>query len=328
MFFKLVITSFILLPFLLFFSVKPEKNLLIFNEEKTISESIVENKEDLPGCGCNKVKKLITLPIAKEKEIIKTELNNDLILDSKAVAVVDIDKQQLLYQKNVEQKFPIASLTKLMTAIIFNELDVDLEKEIIFSEEDEQELKNYFSPGESIGKLYISPGDKVKVKDLLYSSLIGSANNATLALVRSTGLNMKEFVKRMNEQAQVLGLKNTFFKEPTGLDPGNVSTDLEVARLAEYAFANDLIKEITTTAKYSFQTINTKEWHTIINTNWLINSLPGLFGSKTGYLEEAGCCIAVGVRNNNRNFIVVLLGAKDSKTRFEELKKIIDWALK
>lgn len=269
-------------------------------------------------------------PVAKDKNNIVKQaiLNDNLKIESKSAIIIESKTGEILWQKDADQKSSIASLTKLMTAIIFIESKTDLNKEVIFTKEDDEKIKEYYSPEDSIGKIYVKPGDKMKVKDLLYSSLVGSANNATMALARSTGLSEEEFVRRMNERAQVLGLKNTFFEEPTGLDKNNVSSASDISHLASYAFKNSLIRRVTTTKKYSFKIINSKKWHTINNTNWLLGSLGGVFGSKTGYLEEAGYCITTGVNNKGKEAIITLLGAKDSNTRFKELKELANWILK
>lgn len=325
---RFLITGFILASFPLFIWVAPIKNFLVSEPAET--QPSIEIEEENNGLESEiiikeKIEQINILPIIENKNKSQETIEG-LDLTSRAIAVIDINKQQARYQKNAEQKFPIASLTKLMTVIIFFELNIDLEKEVIFSEEDNNDIKKYFLPGESTGKLYLTPGEKIKVKDLLYSSLVGSSNNATIALARSTGLTREMFIKRMNERARTLGLKNTIFKEPTGLDSGNVSTALDISRLAEYAFKNKLIRKVTTTPKYSFQTLETKNWQTVVNTNWLIGSFPGLYGSKTGYTGEAGDCVVVGIENNDKNFIIALFGAKDSAARFKELEEVATWA--
>lgn len=327
---RFLITGFILASFPLFIWVAPIKNFLV--SEPAEKQPSVEIEEENNGLEPEiiikeKIEQIKILPIIENKSK-NQEAIKGLNLTSRAIAVIDINKQQARYQKNAEQKFPIASLTKLMTAIVFVESNINLEKEVIFSEEDNNDIKKYFLSGESIGKPYLTPGEKIKVKDLLYSSLVGSSNNATIALARSTGLTREMFIKRMNERARTLGLENTVFKEPTGLDSGNVSTVLDIARLAEYAFKNGLIRKVTTTPKYSFQALGIKNWQTVINTNWLVGSLPGLYGSKTGYTVEAGDCIVVGIENNDKNFIIALFGAKDSAARFKELEEVVIWAQK
>lgn len=323
---RMVIAGFTLSLSFLFFLMTPAGKSAKVEKEK-FSREIVSAA--LSGNGiASRPGSFKTFPIAEEKRNFRIASVEGLSLTSRAASVMDVKNQRLIYQKNAEQKFPIASLTKLMTAIIFIETKTDLNKEVIFSQEDNKEIEEYFAPGEAIGKLYLNPGETLKIKDLIYSSLVGSANNATMALVRSTGLSIKEFVRRMNERAQVLGLKNTFFKEPSGLDSGNVSTASDIARLADYAFKNNLISKITAAKKYSFQTLNTKKWHTIKNTNWLIGGLNGIFGSKTGYLNEAGYCLTTAIRNKDKEVIITLLGVKDNKTRFEELKRVAQWILK
>ncbi len=327
---RFLITGFILASFPLFIWIAPIKNFLVSEPAETppsIEIGEENNNRLTPEIIKEEIEQIKILPVIENKNKSQ-EIIEGLDLTSRAAAVIDINKQQARYQKNAEQKFPIASLTKLMTAIIFFELNIDLKKEVVFSEADNNDIKKYFLPGESTGKLYLTPGDKIKVKDLLYSSLVGSSNNATIALARSTGLPREMFIKRMNERARTLGLENTVFKEPTGLDSGNVSTALDISRLAEYAFGNEQIRKITTTPKYSFQISETKNWHTVINTNWLVGNLPGLYGSKTGYTGEAGDCIVVGIENNDKNFIIALFGAKDSAAKFKELEEVAIWAQK
>lgn len=242
---------------------------------------------------------------------------------ARAAVVFDSDSEQFLYEKNSQELLPIASLTKLMTAMVFLETNPVWTKTMEILPEDDR-----------IGaKIYIYKGEIVTLRDLFYSVLVGSANNATVALVRSTGLSEEEFVKKMNEKAQELGLTQTKFYDATGLDPQNVSTAKDVARMMRAALGYKKIREALSTVEYEFSTLNTNAHHRIKNTDVLLESFLNqspytILGGKTGYLDEALYCFAVGVRDKNgKNIIVVTLGTPSSDERFLQAKGLIYWAL-
>ena len=165
------------------------------------------------------------------------------------------------------------------------------------------------------------------VRDLFYSSLVGSANNATKALARSTGLSEVDFIQRMNDKARSLGLANTKFYEVTGLDPDNHSTVHEYVRIARMAFSNSAIMEALTTQEYTFETIDKKIQHLIRNTNQLLqDSDLTLIGAKTGYLDEARFTFACQAERDGHEIFVVLFGSHSSAARFAEAKEIIQWS--
>lgn len=196
---------------------------------------------------------------------------------------------------------PIASLTKLMSAMVAldHHGDLDQEQSILLEE---------FTIG---GNLHIVPGvEIVTVRDLLYASITGSANNAALALARSTGLSREEFVREMNRKAVALGLEHLSFADPTGLSPQNVGTAYEVARLAAVAFTDyPLIRDAASRGEYTIVTRNTKREHVLKNPNLLLRRSPGLLaGSKTGYLDEALYCLVLAQRTPGGLLIAVTLG--------------------
>ena len=226
----------------------------------------------------------------------------------------------IVYSKNYNKVLPIASLTKLMTAVVFLETGTPFDTVVTYQAGDN-----------AIGsKLYISPGETILVKDLWYTMLVGSANNATNALVRASGLSQVEFVSRMNKKAKDLGLSATVFADPTGLEPTNVSTVYEAAKIARRAFADFKILQGTTTPVYSFMTINTGQAHTIKNTaKTIFDSKLNIIGMKTGYLDEAGYNFILKARwdRNSPAVISVILGAGSDRQRIDEANALTNYSL-
>lgn len=224
-----------------------------------------------------------------------------------------------LWQRNPNLVLPIASLTKLTTALVFLDTQPDFSKEVTYEKSDDAE-----SDG---GTLLIRPGETLTVGDLFYSSLIGSANNATKAMVRSTGLSADEFVQRMNDKVNRLGLRQTTFHEVTGLDPTNTSTVLEYGKLASYAFRQPVIREALNRPEYVFSTINTRKPHRIRNTDKLLSDTElHLIGAKTGYLDEAGYTFGAEAEENGHYVVVVLFKCATAADRFSEAKVLTQWA--
>ncbi len=240
--------------------------------------------------------------------------------EAKAMVLMRVDDGIILTEKNSEKSFPIASLSKLMTAMVFLDEKISFEKEVEIEPEDDR----------IGGKLYIFPGEKVTIKDLFYSSLVGSANNATIALQRATGLSKEEFVLKMNQKAKELGLSSLSFKEPSGLSPKNVGSAKDVAILFREALKIPEILEALITKEYVFETLNTHAPHRIKNTNMLWESFLAstpfeILGGKTGYLDEAGYCLVVAGKKGEEKFIAVILGAPSDEERFSYAKRVLYW---
>lgn len=244
-----------------------------------------------------------------------------------SILVADSIGEKIIFQRSPQKILPIASLTKLMTILVFSELNPDLEKMIEIKSEDEIKEANFNLLAPS--KISFVVGEKVRLNDLLAASLVKSANNAVKALVRSTGLSQEEFVKLMNRRAESLAMNSTFFVEPTGLDPGNHSTAEDLAKLARAAFNNLSIQQLSTTKIYNFKTTlpdGQSKKYQIRNINKLLNSFLKIIGAKTGYLEEAGYCFAGLLEYNNKKVIVIILGSQSEKDRLQEIKGLTWWA--
>ncbi|MBI4239544.1 D-alanyl-D-alanine carboxypeptidase [Candidatus Uhrbacteria bacterium] len=236
---------------------------------------------------------------------------NDMMKGMHAGYVLD-DKLAVLYAKNEHTLLPIASLTKLMTALVFLDHNPGWFSKVTIRPSDDA----------APAKVAFRKNEVAVVKDLFYATLVGSANNTAKALARSTGLSEKAFVSRMNEKARFLGMTHTTFADCTGLDPQNQSTAKDVALLAKTAFGHPDIMRATATATYVMNVVNTKRKVTIQNTNKLITE-PYVSYAKTGFTDEAGYNFAVRVLHDNREVTAVLLGGRLSKTRFDIAKNII-----
>ncbi|NCF75522.1 MAG: hypothetical protein GWO87_03490 [Xanthomonadaceae bacterium] len=265
----------------------------------------------------------------KNKRIDKNLIMSkpDFNINAKSAIVVDAKTGKILYAKNSGQQMPIASITKLMSAKVILDLDPDWRKIIKYSKVDNDVFK--YAKKWEMAYLYVNPGDTMTVKDLFFSALVGSANNAVYALSRSTGLLRRDFVETMNRKAKEMGMENTHFTEPSGLNPSNVSTAQDLAKLGRKIFNNFKILEATTAKKYAFSTINTKKSHIIRNRNKLLFSDLYILGTKTGYLNEAGHCLIVKAKDKKGNeIIVVTLGNfKSGGNYFKETEKLVKWGL-
>lgn len=247
-------------------------------------------------------------------------------ITAKSALVVDADTGQVLFQKNSRQVLPIASLTKLMTALIVLDSNPDFQREVVYSSEDNIKPMVSQSKIEPV-QIKFEDGEKIKINDLFASILIKSANNAARTLVKQFGNQF--FVDKMNQKAKELGMTKTVFTEPTGLDPNNISTVEDLAKLVKVIAEKPQITKLLVTKFYSFQTKNKNgkiKFYQIKNVNKLLNSFIKVEAAKTGYLDEAGYCFAGLVEYNKRKLIIVLLGSQTEKDRIQEVKGLIYWA--
>ena len=223
-------------------------------------------------------------------------------------------QSRILFQKNSYQTLPIASLTKLMTAMVVLD-NVSTEKKVVVSE------KAISTHGE-MGNLQLN--EEIKVKDLLEALLIESSNDAAVALAEkveeSTG---SDFIVLMNNKANELGLKKTKFVGPAGLDKDNMSSAKDLHLLMRYAFNYSLIWDILKTPiklKYNQNGYPSHRW---INTNKLLSQIPEIIGGKTGYTHEAKECFVVALKKQPQKYLIFIILGSDA--RFYETKELINW---
>jgi len=243
---------------------------------------------------------------------------DQLEISASSAVVMDVKKNIFILEKNSDQVWPIASISKLMSTLIITEdFDLDLEEYYKIKESDRR----------LGGRDYLFIGDEVKNKDLLALSLIASDNTAVVALISSLGLSEDDFVNLMNKKSEELGLKSTNFKDATGLSPYNVSTAKEVSFLIKRAFTNSEILDLVNNYNYKFFTKQGRVKN-IYSTNELLNNFSDneqlqIIGGKTGYNDLAGYCFGAQFTiNNNQEFISVVLNASTLKNRFSDTKKL------
>ena len=244
-----------------------------------------------------------------------------------AVLVTPDGKEKILFEKDIKQRRPIASLTKLMTAIVAEEVYNSKDIFVISKKAVAQE--------EQIGQL--SPGEKLSLDQLLAIMLIESSNDAAWAIAEgqttsTSTSNYQRFVELMNKKAKEIGLEDTFFNNPTGLNgTENYSTSYDLIKIAQYILKNHPeILEITRHRSWKALYPDGTLHHFISeNTNKLLEEIPEIIGGKTGYTEEAGGCILLILKSNkNRYLIIVVLGTDSPDSRFLEAKKLINYCRK
>ncbi|MBI2411442.1 MAG: D-alanyl-D-alanine carboxypeptidase [Candidatus Kerfeldbacteria bacterium] len=242
-------------------------------------------------------------------------------IDARSSVVMDAATQQVLWQKNPDAEVSIASITKLMTALVWlDHKPADGLNHIhTFAPEDD-------TPG---GKeLNLPYGAQLTTFNVLRSSLVASYNDTALALAHSSRLSEDEFVAAMNHKAQALSMEHTTFVDPTGLYKGNISTPFDIALLAREAFSKPEIQVPASMTKHAQEIEDTHQPITVYTTDKLLYDTDlNIVGGKTGYTDEAGYCVVVEVRepHSERDVIVVVLGAPTEEGRFTTAKQIIEW---
>ena len=236
-------------------------------------------------------------------------------LSAISAVVVDVRTGDILYEKNSERIQPIASITKLMSALVFLDTHPDLSRTISMSSES---LK---LPGRKRFRV----GEEVMAYDLLCAALIASDNVATKMLALSTG-SERAFVEQMNLKARALGLLETHFADPTGLNPDNVSTAVDCARLVSIVARDERISQIMRTKDYLFKT--SRGLHRIHTTNRLLKTDLDILGGKTGFIRQSGFCLTTFVRGKDqREVAATVLGARSNSRRFSDMQQILNKVL-
>lgn len=231
---------------------------------------------------------------------------------AKAAIAIDLKSQSLLFEKNPDLVLPIASLTKLMTAYI------------ILEENDPDAIVTVSQKAANIegSRMGLVTGEQISVKNLLYGLLINSGNDAAVALAEFNAGTEDNFVKKMNDEAELLGLDETKYANSTGLDYGQGhSSPRDLALLGSYLLKKNTIREIV---KLSTADVSgtTGQNHHLANTNILLGEL-GIQGMKTGKTPAAGeCLIAFAITPNGNEVLSVVIG---SENRFADTKVLIDW---
>lgn len=241
-------------------------------------------------------------------------------LNLKSAILINYDNGQVLYARNPDSPRPIASLTKLVGAMVLLDKGTDLNLMETITREDA-----YHS---SRSRLRI--GYELTLHDLLVAALMNSDNRAMRALARACSGTQEAFTAEMNRKARSLGLNQTEFFEPTGLDNRNVSTAQEVAKIVHHAYKYPLVAQITSDRQQKVAVVNRKgRTLQMANTNLLVLSPYNVMTGKTGYISAADYCVAALVKNSSgEKLTAVVLGAPGDKLRFREMRKMLDWGFK
>jgi rare lipoprotein A len=250
-------------------------------------------------------------------------------ISAQAAAIIDEENGEVLWQKNGEEVLPIASLTKLMAVKVFLDNNRDLKQVVEYKYQDEEYNYQYCEKWES-SRLRLDEGDKLTVNDLIYSSLVRSANNTVETLVRYSGLSRDAFIQAMNDEAKTLGAESTYFEEPTGLSTKNVSSALDYAIIAKEVLQDPVIASAASAREYSFFTLDGNKVRNLYNTNsWLRYSVMPFTASKTGYLHEAKYCLMSRIQTaNDRQLISIVLGAETRNESLFSTKDIFNYSTK
>ena len=272
--------------------------LLILLNFSTVCADDVDNEADFEDT--------IEVTASNVSELPKT--------NSRRYIVYDRISKSMIIGKNEDVKSAMASTTKIMTTIVILE-KADLNEKVTVSAK---------AGGTGGSRLGLKRGDKASVRDLLYGLMLRSGNDAAVALAEHVGGSVKEFAELMNEKAIELGLTNTHFVTPHGLDDANhYTTALELAKLTDYAMNNETFVKIVGTKSTTIYINN--QSRQINNTNELLGVLNGVVGVKTGFTNNAGRCLVTETKRNNMDIITIVLGADTKKDRTKDSVNLIEY---
>ncbi|OTG91697.1 D-alanyl-D-alanine endopeptidase PBP7/8 [Acinetobacter sp. ANC 3832] len=244
--------------------------------------------------------------------------SNQPSVNARAALVMDAKTGEVLFSKNTNTAMPIASITKLMTAVVTADARLNMSEDITLQQID------FAGAGGKNSSSTLKAGDTMNRAEMLLVALMKSENPAAAALARTYPGGRPAFIAAMNSKARQLGMNSTHYAESTGLDPHNVSSARDLGILVSAASQYGLIRQFSTTAHYDFnlgyRVLKSNNTNALVrNGGWNINI------SKTGYINEAGRCVVMHTTVNNRPAVVVLLGASTSQARTNDATNLLNW---
>lgn len=244
-------------------------------------------------------------------------IKKPLDLSAHAAISYDMESNKLLYEKNIDQRLPIASLTKIMTAIVAIE-NLNLDKEVAVS-------RSAATIGE--GTMGLSENEVLPIRELLYGLLLQSGNDAAETIAQTSKFGREGFLHLMNKKAEELGLSNMRLTNPTGLegDGDQYGTAKELVVLTRYALNNPVFAEIVATYEHSIPKNPSHKAFKLFNETNLLTTYPGVKGVKTGFTDEAGLCLITYLDYGGHKIIGVIL---NSQNRRAEMASLLDYSLK
>ena len=245
----------------------------------------------------------------------------DLTLNAKSSILIEASTGKILYEKNKDERYAPASMTKMMSLVIIMD---NIYNGNLRLDEMIKTSKNASGMGGS--QIFLKEGEEMSVDDMLKGITIGSANDATVALAERIAGSEEAFVKIMNEYAKKLGLKNTHFKNCTGLDENDhYSSAYDMSVIARELVKHDKILNYSSIYEtYLRSDTDNKFW--LVNTNKLVRFYKGVDGLKTGYTDTAGYCLTATINKDNMRVIAVVMGEDRSTTRNSEVSGLLDYA--
>lgn len=240
-------------------------------------------------------------------------------VNARAALVMDGQTGEVLYSKNSNTALPIASITKLMTAVVISDARLNMSENITLQQSD------FSCSGCKSSSSTLRAGDSMNRAEALLFALMKSENPAASALARTYPGGRSAFISAMNAKARSLGMNSTHYMESTGLHPGNVASARDLGILVNTASQYGLIRQFSTTPSYDFnlgyRVLKSNNTNALVrNGGWNINI------SKTGFINEAGRCVVMHTTLNNRPAVVVLLGADSSVARTNDATRLMNWA--
>ncbi|MBI3984677.1 MAG: D-alanyl-D-alanine carboxypeptidase [Candidatus Levybacteria bacterium] len=278
--------------------------------------TVVSPVPDFLSIVTNKQVSGISLWFPTLEDIISSTFNRPEIT-ARSAFVFDITTKKALYEKNVKQKLPMASITKIMTATVA-------------LENPKKDNKYFVSEKELVGEnsMGLESGETLSLEELLYGLILPSGNDAAEVLAANFQGGRAEFIKAMNNKAKSLGLKDTNFTNPSGLegDGYQYTTAYDLVVITRYALTNfPLFAKVSETFSYNLDANSTHKAYYLENETNLLTSYPGVKGVKTGYTPEAGLCLVTYLDYKGHKIIAVILG---SENRRQEMKDLLDFSLK
>lgn len=239
--------------------------------------------------------------------------------------LLDVDSATVLWEKDALRPRPIASLTKLVSAVTWLNTTPHLDAYVTVPADINQAVAEVGEPGDVASKVSLQPGERVTAKDLLASAIVASANNALLTLVRSTG-SVGDFTDDMTQAAADMHTATFTAADPTGLDRSNVASAKDIALLAHQAFQHPVLKPLFTQTQVQVTTAGGRTF-TARSTDALLGTKRAytILGAKTGYLPEAGYTFAIEAEKDGRKLILVLLGEPTTEARFADADALLQW---
>lgn len=264
---------------------------------------------------------LLTLCFFPMQVFAVEEKKNELIPGAVSGILMEANSGKIIYEKEKDKQVAVASMTKMVAQIIILE---EISKGNIKWDDVVTVSKNAADMGGS--QIYIQEGEKITIRDLMKGISMASGNDATVQMAEVIGGSEAKFVKMMNKKVKELGLKNTHFKNCTGLDEeGHYSSAYDMAMIARDLVVNhpEILKFSSVYEDYLREDTENKFW--LVNTNKLVRFYEGADGLKTGHTDAAGYCLAATAKKNDLRLIGIVLGEKDSKVRNSETMSLLDY---